>query len=182
MRDILKKDLYRYIGDGNKSILQQLRYILFTPGFQYTYCFRHVQLARNPISRMFWKVLLRRCMFHSGIQRPAETKIDAGFRISHFGTIVVNPGTIIGKNFNIAQGCLIGNANGRKKGVPKIVNNVCMGANSIVIGGITIADNVMIAPGAFVNFDVPANSIVIGNPGKIIAKPNPTDKYIVYKI
>lgn len=32
----------------------------------------------------------------------------------------------------------------------------------------TIGDNVLIAPNAYVNFDVPSNSIVIGNPGKII--------------
>ena len=36
----------------------------------------------------------------------------------------------------------------------------------------------MIAPGAFVNFDVPCNSIVIGNPGRIISKENATLGYI----
>ena len=41
----------------------------------------------------------------------------------------------------------------------------------------------MCAPGAFINFDVPPNSIVIGNPGKIIPREfSPTDKYIVYKV
>lgn len=40
----------------------------------------------------------------------------------------------------------------------------------------------MIAPGAFVNFDVPDHSIVIGNPGKIISSDHPTDRYNVYKI
>jgi serine O-acetyltransferase len=29
-----------------------------------------------------------------------------------------------------------------------------------------------------VNFDVPGNSIVIGNPAKIIPKENPTEDYI----
>jgi serine O-acetyltransferase len=29
-----------------------------------------------------------------------------------------------------------------------------------------------------VNFDVPPNSIVIGNPAKIISKDNPTKNYI----
>lgn len=57
-----------------------------------------------------------------------------------------------------------------------------MGANSIVIGGVKIGDYVLIAPGAFVNFDVPPNSIVIGNPGKIIPSERSTDKYNVYLI
>lgn len=52
-----------------------------------------------------------------------------------------------------------------------------------IIGNIIIGNNVLIAPGAFVNFNVPENSIVIGNPGKIIQRnSSPTKKYIVYPI
>lgn len=182
MKEILKQDLFRYIGDGNKSRLNRLRYILFTPGFQYIYAFRHSSTARNILSRLFWKIILRRCMFHSGIQIPAGTQIGPGFRISHFGNIVINPAARIGKNFSIAQGALIGSADGKRKGVPVIGDNVIMSANSIVVGGVRIGDFVMIAPGAFVNFDVPSHSIVIGNPGKIIESDHPTDKYNIYKI
>ena len=58
-----------------------------------------------------------------------------------------------------------------------------MNANSIIIGNCKIGNNVLIAPGAFVNFDVPDNSIVIGNPGKIIQRESsPTAKYIVYPV
>ena len=74
-------------------------------------------------------------------------------------------------------------AEGKKRGVPVIGDNVCMNANSIVIGGVKIGNNVLIAPGAFVNFDVPDNSMVIGNPGTIIQKDSsPTAKYIVYPV
>lgn len=121
-------------------------------------------------------------MFHSGIQIPVGTRIGAGFRISHFGSIVINPAAKIGKNFSIAQGALIGSADGKRKGVPVIGDNVIMSANSVVIGGVTIGDYVMIAPGAFVNFDVPPHSIVIGNPGQIIPSDHPTDRYNIYRI
>lgn len=183
MNQIIKTDLYRYIGEGCSSILKQIRYIIFTPGFQYIYFYRHVQLAKNRFTSFFWNVFLKLCSFKFGIQIPPETKIAPGFRIVHFGTIVVNPDTIIGKNFNISQGCLIGNASGKKQGTPTIGNNVCMNANSIIVGNVKIGNNVLIAPGAFVNFDVPDNSIVIGNPGKIVPQnSSPTDKYIVYSI
>lgn len=99
----------------------------------------------------------------------------------HFGNIVVNPAVVIGKNFNVAQGVLIGGSDGKNKGYPVIGDNCCAFANSIIIGGIHIGNNVLIAPGAFVNFDVPDNSIVIGNPGKIIRREtSPTAKYILY--
>lgn len=183
MNHYIKQDLFRYIGKEADSILMQIRYVLFTPGFQYIYLLRKTQYAKYKITRYFYAGLLKFCSFKFAIQIPPETKIGLGFRIVHWGHIVVNPGVIIGKNFNISQGCLIGNAQGKKQGTPKIGDNVCMNANSIIVGGVTVGDNVLIAPGAFVNFDVPDNSIVIGNPGKIIQRESsPTDKYIVFSI
>lgn len=182
MSNILEKDLYRFIGDKNRSFLMRLRYFFFTPGFRYIFYFRKTQNASNKVSKLFWLLLLRRQMIKTGIQIPYQTKIGEGFRIVHFGAIVVNPDAVMGKNFNISEGCLIGNSQGRKRGVPTIGNNVCMNANSIIIGGVTIGDNVVIAPGAFINFDVPDNAVVVGNPGKVILKDNPSAKYIVYPV
>ena len=179
----LKEDLYRYEGLKCHCLLTQLRYILFVPGVQYIYFLRHAQEARNCISRFLWNVLLKLCSFKFGIQIPTGVRLGKGFRISHWGAIVMNPAVVLGNNCNIAQNVLIGNSLGHKKGVPKIGNNVCINANAVVVGGVYIADNVLIAPGAFINFDVPPNSIVIGNPGKIIPREfSPTDKYIVYKV
>lgn len=160
-----------------------MRYVLFTPGFRYVYFWRHLSLSKNIFSKVFYNVMLRICMESTGIQIPPSTRIGRGFRIVHFGHIVVNPGAEIGDNFNISQGVLIGNAAGKHGGVPKIGNNVCVNANAMIIGGCTIGDDVLIAPGAFVNFDVPGNSIVIGNPGQIIRRQeSPTAKYIVYPL
>lgn len=52
------------------------------------------------------------------------------------------------------------------------------------LGGIVInpnakiGDNVLIAPLTLVNFDVPSNSIVIGNPARIIPNEHATEGYI----
>ncbi|HJS00826.1 MAG TPA: serine acetyltransferase [Flavobacterium sp.] len=121
-------------------------------------------------------------MLSTAIQIPESTTINKGFRICHFGNIVVNPGTVIGKNFNISQGVTIGHAEGKRKGCPKIGNNVSIQSNAVIVGGITIGDDVFIAPNAFVNFDVPNGAIVLGNPGKIILKERASSKYIVYKV
>lgn len=157
--------------------------MLFTPGRAYIYFFRKANETRNRLLRIFWISILHLIKLQTGIQIPIGTMIDKGLRILHFDTIVVNPGTVIGKNFNIAQGVLIGNSAGKHAGVPTIGDNVYCGANSIIIGGIKIGNDVLIAPGSFVNFDVPDNSIVIGNPGKIIPRgSSPTKKYIVYPV
>lgn len=42
-------------------------------------------------------------------------------------------------------------------------------ANATICGNVKISENSIIAAGSFVNFDVPPNSLVIGNPGVIHA-------------
>ena len=161
----------------------RLRYVFFVPGFTYVFFFRHTAQSKNKVMRAFWASLLQITKYITHIQIPAVVKIGNGFRISHFGSIVINPNVQIGKNFNISQGCLIGNSLGRRGGVPIIGDNVCMNANSTIVGGCHIGNNVLIAPGAFINYDVPDNSIVIGNPGKIIpCDSSPTVKYIPFPV
>lgn len=47
MNEIIKSDLYRYVGKTNSSLLVQLRYFFFTPGFRYIYFFRKGSLAEG---------------------------------------------------------------------------------------------------------------------------------------
>ena len=83
------------------------------------------------------------------------------------------------QNVNISSGVTIGQQNrGSKKGAPKIGKSVFIGANSIIVGNVKIGDNVLIAPGSYVNFDVPSNSIVVGNPAKVKSDNNATSGYI----
>ncbi|MCD7728904.1 MAG: sugar O-acetyltransferase [Clostridia bacterium] len=49
-----------------------------------------------------------------------------------------------------------------------IGKNVWIGAHAAVLGGVTVGDNAVIAAGAVVNKDVPANTVVAGVPAKII--------------
>lgn len=180
MNEILLKDLFRYEGNACHSFFVKLKYILFVPGYTYTFFFRK---SKKGSFRTLYIFLLRITSYITHIQIPYKTEIGEGLYIGHFGSIIINPDAVIGKNFCISAGTLVGNALGKNKGVPTIGDNVYMGRNSIVIGKVNVGNNVLIAPGAFVNFDVPENSIVIGNPGQIIPQESsPTEKYIVYPV
>lgn len=114
---------------------------------------------------------------------PVQSQIGEGLVIEHIGGIVINPEVMIGKNCNVYNGVTIEiEKRGKRKGVPQIGDCVWIGANSIIVGNIKIGNDVLIAPGSYVNFDVPDHSIVIGNPGKIIKRENATDIYIKNKV
>lgn len=50
----------------------------------------------------------------------------------------------------------------------KVGNNVWIGANVIVLPGVTIGDNCTIGAGSVVVKDIPANSLAVGNPCRVI--------------
>ena len=53
-------------------------------------------------------------------------------------------------------------------GKVKIGDNIYFGTNVIVLKGVTIGDNCVIAAGSVVNKDIPANSVAAGVPAKVI--------------
>lgn len=118
-----------------------------------------------------------------GLEISRHTSIGAGFYIGHAFNITINPNAIIGKNCNIHKGVVIGQTNrGRNKGVPKIGNEVWIGINVAIVGGITIGDDVMIAPNSYINCDIPSHSVVYGNPCIIKHRDNATECYINRKV
>lgn len=49
-----------------------------------------------------------------------------------------------------------------------IGDNVWLGGGAIVLPGVTIGDNSVIGAGAVVTRDVPANSVAVGNPARVV--------------
>jgi serine O-acetyltransferase len=178
--DILYTDLYRYTGVKNDYITNCLKALVYSPGFRLIFFLRKTNKYKKNIfwGRFYWFLLFlikRRYGFHISY----KLKIGEGFYIGHSGPNVIAHNATIGKNCNLNHNVTIGQTSrGKFKGAPSIGNYVWMGANSIIIGSITIGNNVLVAPGAYINFNVPDNSIVIGNPGKIISKKNATSGYI----
>jgi serine O-acetyltransferase len=177
MNRITKADLYRYDGlTGINGFIKGM----FRPGFRYTFLLRmEMKHQKLLFGRVFFKAL-KRLFSYRGFQIHPGAKIGEGFYLYHLGTVIIGPITI-GKNCCVSHNVTIGRTNkGGVIGRPTIDDNVWIGTGAVVVGKINIGKNVLIAPNSYVNFDVPDNSIVIGNPGKIIQKDNPTKHYINY--
>ncbi|MGJ8716017.1 MAG: serine O-acetyltransferase [Maribacter stanieri] len=110
-----------------------------------------------------------------GVELPYKTKVGKGLKIYHGQALVINDGTIIGSNCTLRNSTTIGNKiniDGSTSKSPKIGNNVDIGCNVSIIGPLIIGDNVIIGAGSVVVKDVPPDSIVVGNPARVIKQTN----------
>ena len=180
LKELIYSDLFRY----TKKNLIRTYFLqsIINSAFRYTVVLRkskYYQVNNKKLLYIISRYNLLKLSKKYGYQIQYSTSIGEGLYLGHRGTIIINGKAKLGNNINIATGVTIGQENrGERKGVPTIGNHVWIGTNSVIIGNINIGDNVLIAPNSYVNFNVPANSIVVGNPGKII--PNRLDATHLY--
>jgi serine acetyltransferase len=102
----------------------------------------------------------------TGVEIPVSARIGAGLSLEHYGNTIINGDAVIGRNATLGQGILVGGVHHR--GVPRIGNDVVVGARAILLGPITVGDGAKVGAGAVVVRDVPAGMTVVGNPAKIV--------------
>ncbi|WP_411108636.1 sugar O-acetyltransferase [Vibrio vulnificus] len=62
-----------------------------------------------------------------------------------------------------------------------IKDNVWIGANSVVLPGVTIGENSVIGAGSVVTKDIPANVVAVGNPCRVLRPIGEHDKRYFYR-
>lgn len=108
-----------------------------------------------------------------GVEININSKIGSGFRLFHGQGLVINGDSIVGNNCLFRNGITLGtklSQNGELSKAPVIGNNVCVGSNAVIIGEVTIGNNVIIGAGAVVVKSFPNNTVIAGNPAKIIKR------------
>ena len=115
------------------------------------------------------RVISQLARWLTGIEIHPAAKIGKGFFIDHGMGVVIGETAEIGDSVTLFQGVTIGGT-GKERGKrhPTIGNHVVVGAGAKILGGIKIGDNVKIGANSVVLKSVPANSTVIGVPGRII--------------
>jgi len=141
-----------------------------------TYSGFHALLAYR-ISHWLWKRKLpffprfisQLARWITGVEIHPGATIGAGFFIDHGMGVVIGETTEIGDYVTLFQGVTLGGT-GKERGKrhPTLGNHVVVGAGAKVLGGIHIGDNVKVGANAVVLRSVPANSTVVGNPGRIV--------------
>jgi sugar O-acyltransferase (sialic acid O-acetyltransferase NeuD family) len=89
----------------------------------------------------------------------ADCKIGQGCIINH--NVTLDHECVLGDGVHLAPGATI-------CGLVTIGNNVMIGAGAVVLPRLTIASNSIIGAGAIITKNIIEQSIVVGNPGRII--------------
>ncbi len=132
------------------------------------YIARKIVFFIGQIVRFVYYTFLR----FNGVKIGSNTFISLGAKIdTQFGKIS------IGDNVHITSGCVLLAHDGALKQIDPTANprgqiiiedNVFIGVNSVVLMNVTIGENSVIGAGSIVNKSIPANSLAIGNPAKVI--------------
>ena len=98
----------------------------------------------------------------------SKNSCEKGLTLYHFGSIVVNAATRIGRNCCIMNNVNIG-ANAGSSKAPKIGDNVYIGPGAVIYGEIEIADGCYIGANAVVNKSfLEPHAVIAGVPAKVI--------------
>ena len=101
---------------------------------------------------------------------PYQVIIGKNCKFAHNALgVVIHPEVVIGDNCVIGQNVTIGGRAG-KSIVPKIGNDVLIGANALILGPVNIGSGAKIGAGAIVVKDIPQNAVVIPEASKVIIK------------
>lgn len=112
---------------------------------------------------------------------------------SNFNLTLVDDGNIyfgdhvmVGPNVTIAAVGHPVEPNLRQRGLQfcadvHIGNNVWLGANVVILPGVSIGDNSVIGAGSVVTKDIPANVVAVGNPCKIQREIGEQDRIYYFK-
>ncbi len=93
-------------------------------------------------------------------QIGANTVIDAMHGVEIEDDVKIGFGCVIISNSTIDD----------KKGKVVLKKNCKIGSNAVIMPGVTIGENAIVGALAFVNKDVPANTIYVGIPAKELKK------------
>jgi serine O-acetyltransferase len=136
--DIIKK----MISDPIKDIIMSL------------YCYGTIKVYLcNHMTIGIWKLYRKRTVFPHPIGIVIGMKVEIGFDCTIYQNVTI--GTKDTEHFLTAS-------------YPQIGNNVTIFPNAIIIGNIIIGNNATIGAGSIVLNDVPENSVVVGNPARLI--------------
>ncbi|WP_019506680.1 serine O-acetyltransferase [Pleurocapsa sp. PCC 7319] len=148
-----------------------LEVLLCYPGTQAIVSYRFAHWLHKLNLPFFPRFLSHLTRLLTGIEIHPGATIGNRVFIDHGMGVVIGETAVIGNNCLLYQGVTLGGTgkdNGKRH--PTLGCNVTVGAGAKILGNINIGSNARVGAGAVVVKDVPANSTVVGIPGRIVSQ------------
>jgi serine O-acetyltransferase len=150
--------------------------LLTYPGLHAIWSYRVAHWLWSHRLKLLGRWLSTLTRFFTGIEIHPGARISSGFFIDHGMGVVIGETAEVGDNVTLYHGVTLGGVSIEKgKRHPTIGNNVVIGAGAKILGAITIGDCTRIGANAVVVKDVPPNAVVVGVPGRVRQRQQPTD-------
>lgn len=174
-----KKDYVSYLNQDKKALgIDKVNFLreLIAPNYIWSFqkTLRKLEYYQNSktgvLNKLIFNVVkynFRKKSLKLGFSIPPNV-FGPGLSIVHYGTIVINSNTKVGKNCRIHACTNIG-ASGGQPEAPQIGDNVYIAPGAKIYGNINIANNIAIGANAVVNKSFIEDGILLaGNPAKKI--------------
>jgi serine O-acetyltransferase len=172
------KDDIKAVFDRDPAARSVLEVLFCYPGLHAVWIHR--------ISHWFWKhelffigrLISHTGRFFTGIEIHPGARIGRGFFIDHGMGVVIGETAEIGDNVTLYHGVTLGGVSWEKtKRHPTIGDNVVIGSGAKVLGPFTVGKGSKIGSNSVVVREVPANSTVVGIPGRVVmATERPSER------
>ncbi len=165
------KDEINAVLERDPAATGQLSVILTYPGLHALFYYRVAHLITQWQIPLLPRLISQAARWLTGVEIHPGAVIGKGLFIDHGMGVVIGETAVLGENVTLFQGVTLGGTGKRKgKRHPTLGNNVVVGAGANILGDIHIGDNVSVGANAVVVRDVPANSTVVGVPGRITSR------------
>ena len=167
----------------NDPAARNIEFLLY-PGFHAIFMHRFIHILYNLGVPFFPRLFSEFNRFFTGVEIHPGATIGKGFFIDHGAGVVVGETAVIGDQCVLFHNVTLGGT-GKHKGKrhPTLGDNVVIGTGAILLGPMTVGNNVRIGANTFLYMaDIPDDCTVVGTPGVIVRrdgqkvhlKPQPT--------
>jgi serine O-acetyltransferase len=169
MRETLRRDV-EVVLERDPAARSRLDVVLTYPGLHAVWGYRLAHALWEGDMQLLARVVSAIVRMVTGVDIHPAAVIGQGLFIDHAIGVVVGETAVIGDDVTMYHGVTLGGLTLSKgKRHPTVGNRVMIGAGAKILGPVTLGDDSRIGANAVVVHDVPAGSVIVGVPGRLLA-------------
>lgn len=168
MFESLRED-FRVVFERDPAVRSVAEIIFCYPGFHAMLFYRLAHTLWQSKFYFLGRFVSHLGRFFTGIEIHPGARIGRGFFIDHGMGVVIGETAEIGNNCTLYHGVTLGGTTwAKEKRHPTLRDNVVIGSGAKILGPFEVGENSKIGSNSVVVKAVPANSTVVGIPGKVV--------------